>query len=63
MESQCRKEYVAVNLDVDKNGTVSPRFIRWPNGQIFQIEKLKYKCRAASAKVSGGGILYKVYPS
>lgn len=60
MESQCRKEYVAVNLDVDKNGTVSPRFIRWPNGQIFQIEKLKYKCRAASAKVSGEGIRYTV---
>ncbi len=60
METQCRKEYVAVNLDVDKNGTVSPRFIRWPNGQIFQIEKLKYKCRATSAKVSGGGIRYTV---
>ena len=60
METQCRKEYVAVNLDVDKNGTVSPRFIRWPNGQIFLIEKLKYKCRATSAKVSGGGIRYTV---
>ena len=60
VETQCRKEYVAVNLDVDKNGTVSPRFIRWPNGQIFQIEKLKYKCRATSAKVSGGGIRYTV---
>lgn len=60
METQCRKEYVAVNLDVDKNGTVSPRFIRWPNGQIFQIEKLKYKCRATSAKVCGGGIRYTV---
>ena len=60
METQCRKEYVAVNLDVDKNGTVSPRFIRWPTGQIFQIEKLKYKCRATSAKVSGGGIRYTV---
>ena len=60
MEVQCRKEYVSVNLDVDKNGIISPRFIRWPNGQIFQIEKLKYKCRATSAKVSGGGIRYTV---
>lgn len=60
MEARCRKEYVSVNLDVDKNGTVSPRYIRWPNGQIFQIEKLKYKCRAASAKASGGGIRYTV---
>lgn len=60
MEVQCRKESVSVNLDVDKNGIISPRFIRWPNGQIFQIEKLKYKCRATSAKVSGGGIRYTV---
>jgi hypothetical protein len=60
VEASCRKEYVAVNLDVDKNGTVSPRFIRWPNEQIFQIERLKYKCRAASAKVSGGEIRYTV---
>ena len=60
MEVQCRKKYVSVNLDVDKNGIISPRFIRWPNGQIFQIEKLKYKCRATSAKVSGGGIRYTV---
>ena len=60
MEVRCRKEYVSVNLDVDKNGIISPRFIRWPNGQIFQIEKLKYKCRATSAKVSGGGIRYTV---
>ena len=60
MEVQCRKEYVSVNLDVDKNGIISPRFICWPNGQIFQIEKLKYKCRATSAKVSGGGIRYTV---
>ena len=51
MEVQCRKEYVSVNLDVDRNGVVHPRFIRWANGRIFQIDQLKYKCRAASTKV------------
>ena len=56
MEVQCRKEYVSVNLDVDQNGVVHPRFIRWANGRIYQIDQLKYKCRAASSKVSGGGI-------
>ena len=55
MEVQCRKEYVSVNLDVDQNGVVHPRFIRWTNGRIYQIDRLKYKCRAASSRVSGGG--------
>ena len=60
MEVQCRKEYVSVNLDVDQNGVVHPRFIRWTNGRIYQIDRLKYKCRAASSRVSGGGIRYTV---
>lgn len=38
MEVQCRKEYVSVNLDVDQNGVVHPRFIRWTNGRIYQID-------------------------
>ena len=42
MEAQCRKEYVSVNIDVDQNGELHPRFIRWTNGQIFQIDKLLY---------------------
>lgn len=51
----CRKEYVAVNLDVDEEGNLYPRAIRWKDGRVFIIERLKYKCRAASAKVGGGG--------
>lgn len=58
--SQCRKAYVAVNLDVDEDGNLFPRAIRWKDGRIFIIEKLKYKCRATSAKVSVGGIRYTV---
>lgn len=60
MDVQCRKEYVAVNLDVDQDGVIRPRFIRRINGRIYQIDQLKYKCRAASSKVSGGGIRYTV---
>ena len=52
----CRKAYVAVNLDVDEEGNLYPRAIRWRDGRVFVIERLKYKCRAASAKVGGGGI-------
>jgi hypothetical protein len=57
---QCRKAYVRVNLDVDEEGTIIPMLIRWKDGRVFQIEQLKYKCRASSNKVGGGGIRYTV---
>lgn len=60
MTEQCRKAYVSVNLDVDEDGVIYPRYIRWSNGKLFQIDQLLYKCRAASSKVSGGGIRYTV---
>ena len=56
----CRKVYVSVNLDVNEEGVLIPKFIRWHNGCIFVIDRIKYKCRAASAKVPGGGIRYTV---
>ena len=58
--THCRKAYVSVNLDVDEEGVCHPRFIRWENGLIFQIDQILYKCRAASKKVGGGGIRYTV---
>ena len=57
--THCRKAYVSVNLDVDEEGVCHPRFIRWENGLIFQIDQILYKCRAASKKVGGGGIRYE----
>ena len=60
MDTQCRKAYVSVNVDVDEEGTMHPRFIRWTNGLIFQIDQILYKCRATSKKVGGGGIRYTV---
>lgn len=60
MAEQCRKAYVSVNLDVDEDGVIYPRYIRWSNGKLFQIDQLLYKCRAAASKVSGGGIRYTV---
>lgn len=60
MKMSCQKAYVAVNLDVDEEGTVFPRLIRWRNGRVFPIDRIKYKCRAASQKVGGGGIRYTV---
>ena len=45
MDTQCRKAYVSVNIDVDEEGTMHPRFIRWTNGLIYQIDQILYKCR------------------
>lgn len=48
--SKCRKAYVSVNLDVDEEGVIRPRLIRWNNGLIFQIDQILYKCRASSKR-------------
>ena len=57
---QRRKEYVAVTVDIDKEGELRPRSIRWEDGRIYHIDQVLYKCRASSKKVNGGGIRYTV---
>ena len=52
-EQKCRKVYVPVNLDVDAAGNIRPRLIRWIDGRVYEIDRLKHKCRAASTKVGG----------
>ena len=59
--SKCRKAYVSVNPDVDEEGAIQPRLIRWKDGLIFQIDQILYKCRATSKKVGGGGIRYDLW--
>ena len=55
-----RKVYVAVNLDVDIEGKIRPRSIRWEDGHVYEIDRLKQRIRAASTKVGGRGIRYTV---
>ena len=59
-ETLCHKAYVSVNLDVDKEGVINPRYIRWDHGRVYPIERVLYKCRATSQRVGGGGIRYTV---
>ncbi len=59
-EQKCRKVYVQVNLDVDEEGNIRPRLIRWIDGRVYEIDRLKQICRAASTKVGGCGIRYTV---
>lgn len=60
MDAQCRKTYVSVNVDIDEDGTIRPRMIRWSGSHSYRIERVLYKCRASSNKVGGGGIRYTV---
>ena len=43
MDAQCRKAYVSVNVDIDEEGSVQPRVIRWRGGRAFPIERVLYK--------------------
>ena len=36
-EQKCRKVYVPVNLDVDAEGNIRPRLIRWIDGRVYEI--------------------------
>ena len=55
-----RKVYVSVNLDVDTDGQIRPRYIRWEDGRVYEIDRLKQRICAASTKVGGCGIRYTV---
>ena len=60
LNTRCRKAYVSVNVDIDEEGSLHPRLIRWKDALVFQIDQVLFKCRAASKKVGGGGIRYTV---
>ncbi|MBE5761153.1 MAG: hypothetical protein E7334_04055 [Clostridiales bacterium] len=55
-----KKIYVDVNLDVSPDGVIRPRFIRWEDGCIYEIDRLKQITNAASTKVGGCGVRYTV---
>jgi hypothetical protein len=57
---QCRKVYVSVNIDVEKDGSVRPRMIRWEDGHIYEIDRLKHrdaKLRLSRSAVMASDIL------
>lgn len=56
----CLKTYVGVTIKVDKYGNVCPISIQWKNGYVYEIDRLKLVCKAASLKVRGGGTRYTV---
>jgi hypothetical protein len=59
-EQQYRKVYVGVQLTVSPEGDVRPSTITFEDGTIYEIDRLKYRCRAHATKVGGTGIRYTV---
>lgn len=60
MPIKCRKVYVDVTLAVNKEGETRPRTITWIDDLVYEIDRVKQVCRAASTKVGGCGIRYTV---
>ena len=56
MESS--KVYVDVNATFSKDGRLIPRSFIWTDGHMYEIQKVKDVCRAASRKAGGVGIRY-----
>lgn len=55
-----RKVYVEVNVDHLPDGTARPNRIKFEDGNTYDIDRVKYVCRAASTKVGGTGLRYTV---
>ena len=58
-EKTIKKEYVSVIVKHDVDGNIRPLAISL-NDNLYEIDKVKQKCRAASLKVGGTGIRYTV---
>ena len=59
-QQQFRKEYVEVQLTVSPEGDVRPNTIKFEDGTIYEIDRLRHRCRAHATKVGGTGIRYTV---
>ena len=48
MEEERRKVYVEVDVTYKTDGTARPRKIKFEDGEVYEIDRVKYCCRAAS---------------
>lgn len=55
-----RKVYVSCNVDFSSEGELRPRSITWVDGRVYRIDRITEKLRAASTKVGGCGIRYRI---
>lgn len=52
------KQFVAVYVYFDIAGNIKPLKIEWPDGRIFEVDKVLDMRQAASLKAGGQGIRY-----
>lgn len=57
---EIKKLYVNVIVKHDKDGNIRPLSLTFNDGITYDIDKVKYICRAASLKAGGNGIRYTV---
>lgn len=55
-----RKVYVEVRARHLLDGTCRPESIKFENDEVYEIDRVKQCCRAASTKVGGTGLRYTV---
>ena len=55
-----RKVYVEVRARHLIDGTCRPESIKLENDEVYEIDRVKQCCRAASTKVGGTGLRYTV---
>ena len=60
MEEERRKVYVEVDVTHKTDGTARPRKIKFEDGEVYEIDRVRHCCRAASTKVGGTGLRYTV---
>ena len=58
--SEHRKVYVEVMIKVSPEGDVRPLAITFEDGSVYEIDRLKQRCRAHATKVGGTGIRYTI---
>ena len=56
MESS--KIYVDVNATFSKDGRLIPKSFIWTDGHVYEIQRVKNVCRAASLRAGGVGMRY-----
>ena len=59
-EQKSCKVYVDVGVEFTAEGKMRPSWILWTDGHVFQIDRIKQICRAASRKAGGVGLRYTV---
>lgn len=50
-EQKCRKVYVPVNLDVDAEGNIRPRLIRWIDGRVYRNHLRKCRLKSSGQRM------------